>query len=163
LGTDGKPVQGVTVRSSDLGAPGDVSEVFTFPGSKGRVMYYVAISYGSIGTTTVYVPDGKEIPVTIRLKPDVSFIESEQKAQKGKASGDGVMQQEGYDEAKQAAAGEEQRATEMQAALDAWAKENDIPTMTAAEAGKQIKASEALGENQDGMNVGKLRVYRSMR
>lgn len=172
LGPDGKPVKDPPTLTVDVGTQDrydygeddygedDDGEGFD-PKVKGRVVrVYSGLGLRLKGETTIFVPDGQEMPVTVQIKY-ASFDHGVEDAILGKNTGNANLQQQGYDEAKAATAQAEQTVKETRNAIEAWARENGLPIMKLSAVRKQVELADRLGEKQDKEQADKLRSYKA--
>jgi hypothetical protein len=161
LGLDGRPVINPKVHVFDFGDPGDSAEST----GKGLVIRVYATDDPKSGSyeTIIHVPDGKDVDLTVRLAPLSNASRGYLKAENAEKAGDALGYAEGYAEFKQAVEEAERVYAEGRNAVDAWAKENDLPILTSKQVSKQLKAAETVGfDRQDKKAVDLLRNYKAM-
>jgi len=161
-GPDGKPAESAETGSVDVGFLDEPTRDPDYkPTVKGRVVFVYANGPAANGQKVIYLPVGKETPVTVQMQRIRNFENAEADAASAKKSGDTEDQQRYYDQAKMATERIERLADEAQTAIDNWARDNGIPVTNLSGVEKQLKLSEKLGSETAENSVSNLKSYRT--
>lgn len=130
---------------------------------KGRVVLIHASSGTREYLTALYVADDAEIGVTTTLGPRIEPETAYKKAVEAQKSESDSDYRDGYNALKYAITELDRVDRELTSAIDAWAKDNNLPTLSIEKIDRQLATAEKLGAGaQDKEAVAILTIYKNM-